>query len=187
MRHFNKTPVTNPVMGNRLTNLQWKSDILVLTICLFFFFSRFLLCLFCLFYYLIRNNILNVAVIHATLRENALILKTFHIMLFVLIIQKQPLRGVPRKRFLKTCSKFKGEHPYRCAISIMLLCNFIEISLRHECSPVNLLYIFRTSFLKNTFGWLLPIVIFVIKHLGHSIILFRKNQQGEFAPCYICT
>ena len=41
---------------------------------------------------------LNVAVIHANLRENALILKTFHIMLFVLIIQKQPLRGVPRKR-----------------------------------------------------------------------------------------
>ena len=28
--------------------------------------------------------------------------------------------------------------------------NFIEITLGHGCSPVNLLHIFRTSFLKNT-------------------------------------
>ena len=34
-------------------------------------------------------------------------------------------------------------------------CNFIEIIHRHACSPVNLLHIFRTPFLKNTFGWLL--------------------------------
>ena len=32
---------------------------------------------------------------------------------------------------------------------------FIEITLRHECSPVNLLHIFRTPFLKNTCLWLL--------------------------------
>ena len=31
----------------------------------------------------------------------------------------------------------------------------IEITLRHGCSPVNLLYISRTSFLKNTSGRLL--------------------------------
>ena len=31
-------------------------------------------------------------------------------------------------------------------ISIKLLCNFIEITLRHEYSPVNLLHIFRTPF-----------------------------------------
>ena len=30
-----------------------------------------------------------------------------------------------------------------------------EITLRHGCSPVNLLYIFRTPFIKNTSGWLL--------------------------------
>ena len=33
--------------------------------------------------------------------------------------------------------------------------NFIEISLRHGCSPVNLLHIFRTPFPKNTSGRLL--------------------------------
>ena len=33
--------------------------------------------------------------------------------------------------------------------------NFIEITLRHGCSPVNLLHIFRTPFPKNTSGGLL--------------------------------
>ena len=36
-----------------------------------------------------------------------------------------------------------------------LLCNFIEITLRHGFSPVNLLHIFRTPFPENTSGWLL--------------------------------
>ena len=35
-------------------------------------------------------------------------------------------------------------------ISIKLQSNFIEITLRRGCSPVNLLHIFRTLFLKNT-------------------------------------
>ena len=42
------------------------------------------------------------------------------------------------KGSLIICSKFTGEH------------RFIEITLQHRCSPVNLLHIFRTSFLKNT-------------------------------------
>ena len=58
------------------------------------------------------------------------------------------------KGVLKTCSKFT-EHPCRSAISIKLLCNFIEITLRHGCSLVNLLHVFRTPFPKNTFGRLL--------------------------------
>ena len=36
-----------------------------------------------------------------------------------------------------------------------ILCNFIEIALRHGCSPVNLLHIFRTSFPKKISGGLL--------------------------------
>ena len=50
------------------------------------------------------------------------------------------------KGVLKTCSKFTGEHPYR---------NFIEITLRHEFSLVNLLHIFSTPFSKNSSGCLL--------------------------------
>ena len=40
-----------------------------------------------------------------------------------------------------------------------LLCNFIEIALRHGCSPVNLLNIFRTPFPRNISGWLLLNII----------------------------
>ena len=60
------------------------------------------------------------------------------------------LRGV-----LKICTKFTGEYLYRSVISIMFLCNFIEITLQHENSPVNLLQIFRTPFPDNTSNGLL--------------------------------
>ena len=50
---------------------------------------------------------------------------------------------------LKVCRKFTGKHPCRNMISVKLLWNFIEIVLRLECSPVNLLHIFRTLFPKN--------------------------------------
>ena len=64
-----------------------------------------------------------------------------------------------RKGVLKICCKFKGKQPCRSVISIKLLCNFMEITLRHGCSPVNLLRISRTSFRKNTSGGLLLGVI----------------------------
>ena len=64
-----------------------------------------------------------------------------------------------RNGVLKTLSKFTGEHPCRKVISIKLPCTFIEIALRHGCSPVNLLLIFGKPFLKNTFGWLLLVNI----------------------------
>ena len=59
------------------------------------------------------------------------------------------------KAVMKICSKFTGEYPYRSVISVKLQSNFIEITLRHGCSPVNLLLIFRIPFLKKTSGWLL--------------------------------
>ena len=63
-----------------------------------------------------------------------------------------------RKGVLKIYCKFTAEHPCRSAISIKLLSKFIEIALRHGCSPVNLLHIFRTPFSRNTSGWLLLII-----------------------------
>ena len=59
------------------------------------------------------------------------------------------------KGVLKICSKFTGEHPCQNVMSIKLLCNFIEIVLRHGCSAVDLLHIFRRPFYKNTYGGLL--------------------------------
>ena len=59
------------------------------------------------------------------------------------------------KDVLKICSKITGGHPCRNVVSMKLLCNFIEITFRHECSPVNLLIIFRALCPKNTSGGLL--------------------------------
>ena len=44
--------------------------------------------------------------------------------------------------------------PTKCDFNRVALQNF-EITLRHKCSPVNLLHIFRTPFYKNTYGELL--------------------------------
>ena len=53
----------------------------------------------------------------------------------------------------KISSIYTGKNPCQSAISIKMQSNFIEIALRHGCSPINLLHIFRTSFTKNTSGW----------------------------------
>ena len=65
------------------------------------------------------------------------------------------------KGVLKICSKFTGENPCQGVILIKLLWNFIEITLRHECSPVKLLHICRTPFPMNISGWLLLFYFFV--------------------------
>ena len=54
------------------------------------------------------------------------------------------------KGVLKICNKFTGEPPCRSAYSIKVGKQFW-----HGWSPVTLLHIFRTSFLKNTCGRLL--------------------------------
>ena len=76
-----------------------------------------------------------------------------------------------RKGILKICINFTGEHPCRNAISIKVLCLQLEITLRHACSPVNLLRIFRTPLSKNTSGWLL---LFQIIGEHNAFIRFVK-------------
>ena len=56
-----------------------------------------------------------------------------------------------RRGVLKICSKFTG---CQSVVSIKPLCNFIETTLQHGCSPANLLHIFRTPFYKNISGGL---------------------------------
>ena len=69
---------------------------------------------------------------------------------FVSNRQKQSHRDVLKKR----CSE-NMQQIYRRTSMPKLQSNFIEIALRHGCSPVNLLHIFRTPFPRNTSGWLL--------------------------------
>ena len=89
------------------------------------------------------------------------------------MLQKQNSISVLRKGVLKICSKFTGEHPCRNVTLIMLLSNFIEITLRGKCSPVNLLYIFRITFSENTYrGLLLTLGRILIAPLSFS---YSKN------------
>ena len=69
---------------------------------------------------------------------------------------------------LKIFSKFTGEPLYRSVISIKLQSNFIEITLWHGCSPVNLLNLFRIPFSKNTDRGLL--LDFIIKSAVLAIL-----------------
>ena len=97
-----------------------------------------------------------------------------------------------RKGFLKVCCKFTGEHPCQSVISIKLLRNFIEIALRHGCSPVNLLNIFRTPFPMNTSGWLLLSIYSFTKY--HLLLMSKtfpfKNvfyfKTFPFQNTYFC-
>ena len=55
-------------------------------------------------------------------------------------IQRQPSRGVPRKR---------------CSENMQQICKAILLKLQHGCSPVFLMHIFRTTFPSITSGGLL--------------------------------
>ena len=68
--------------------------------------------------------------------------------------RSSPAEVFLRKGVLKICSKCTGEHPCRSVISKKLQ-STLESTLRHGCSPVNLLHFFRTPFLRNTSGELL--------------------------------
>ena len=59
------------------------------------------------------------------------------------------------KVFWKYAVNLQENTPCQSVISIKLLWNFIEIALRHGCSPAPLLHIFRTPFPKNASDWLL--------------------------------
>ena len=67
--------------------------------------------------------------------------------------RSSPSQVFLRKGVLKIDSKFTGEHPCQSAIPIKLLCNVIEITLRHECSPINLLHMFRIPF-SEEYPWM---------------------------------
>ena len=76
--------------------------------------------------------------------------KVFRNSYFAEHLQKLTSEVFLRKAFLKICSEFTRELPCQSVQS-----KFIKIALRHGCSPVNLMHIFRALFPKNTSGWLL--------------------------------
>ena len=59
------------------------------------------------------------------------------------------------KVFWKHVVNLQENTLYQSVISIKLQNNFLEITLRHGCAPVNLLHNFRIPFPDNTFGGML--------------------------------
>ena len=97
-----------------------------------------------------------------------------------------------RKGVLKICSKLTGKHQCRSVISIKLLWNFIEITLRHGCSPVNLLHIFRTPFPKNTSEQLLLCMSlgyckqkFYPTTIRNIFLKFKRNKLEEVFDTFL--
>ena len=74
------------------------------------------------------------------------------LMSFNNILQKQPSRVVLKKRCSENMQQVYRRAPMPKCDFNKVACNFIEITLWHGCSPVNLLHIFRTPFLKSTSG-----------------------------------
>ena len=73
-----------------------------------------------------------------------------------------------KKDVLKICSNFTGEHECRSVISIKLLCNFIEITLRHRCSP--------EAASELSIGTRLSVILMVFSALKrHKIFLIFKG------------
>ena len=104
-------------------------------------------------------------------------------------IRSSPQEVFIGKDALKICCKFTGEHSYRRAISIKLFCNFIEITLRHGCSPVILLHIFRTRIYKNTSAlvgcfWNINVDFPTARPCEHDRKIERKyvDNSGTFGP-----
>ena len=70
-------------------------------------------------------------------------------------ISEAATRGVLRKMCSENMQQIYRRIAMRSVILMKLLCNFIEITLRHGCSPVYLLLIFRTPYTKKASGRLL--------------------------------
>ena len=97
-----------------------------------------------------------------------------------MVLQKQPFRGVLRKR----CSENKKQI-YRK--TPMPKCDFNKVAkqftLTHGCSPINLLHIFRTSFLKNTSGGLflvLKVSEYLFLHEIKNTVFLHKTIEKPY-------
>ena len=69
--------------------------------------------------------------------------------LCLLLFRSGPLKAFLWETVLKISSKLTKEHCSEIVISIKLLCIYMEITLWHRCSPVNLLHISEHLFIRT--------------------------------------
>ena len=108
--------------------------------------------------------------------------KTLNLLLW--LFRSSPSEIFWGKGILKIRNRFTGEHPCRNAISIKLLCSFIEITFRHGCSPINLLHIFKYLFLKTSLEgcfWL-----FLVVQAYSSIVVLLKSIINWYRLFFDC-
>ena len=90
--------------------------------------------------------------------------------LYINILQSSRPDLFLRKDVLRISSMFTGEHPCWIMISIKLQNNFIEIAVTHGCSPVNLLHISITLFIKTPLnGYVRLLRLWLFVHLNGEI------------------
>ena len=91
-------------------------------------------------------------------------------------IKKQPTRAELKKRCSENMQQIYRRTPMPKCDFNNVVSNFIEISLRHGCSPVNLLHIFSSPFLMNTSGRLLlqDASGTYMRHLEDTLDVFRR-------------
>ena len=92
--------------------------------------------------------------------------------------QNQPLIGV----FIWSCSE-NIQQICRSAISLKLQSNFIEITLRHGCSAVKLLNIFKTSFPEKPLNGCFYFLFFIFFSIW-IFMLFRKSASECHAKAF---
>ena len=90
--------------------------------------------------------------------------------------QKQPSKCVIKKRCSENMQQIYRRTPMPKCDFNNVVSNFIEISLRHGCSPVNLLHIFSSPFPMNTSGRLLlqDASGTYMRHLEDTLDVFRR-------------
>ena len=95
---------------------------------------------------------------------------------------KQSFEGVLRKRCSETAHQtYKNKPMPKCGFKkVAKQSNFTETTLRHGCSPVNLLHIFRTLFPENTSGGLLLIGALFTTSTGNTChgALFKGRLEA---------
>ena len=101
-------------------------------------------------------------------------------------LHKQPFRGVLKKSCSENMQQIYRRTPTpKCDLQS----NFIEITLRHGCSPVNLLHIFRTPFLKG--GCLCISLLTFTSHNSSEVSSYKfrwtfRTIYGNLVPITCC-
>ena len=103
--------------------------------------------------------------------------------------QEQPSRNVPRKKCSANMQQIYRRRTCRRTNFTELQSNFIEITLQHRCSPVNMLHIFRTAIartpLEDAKAILSFLAIFVNKGLPVKTKLVNNTAKDVMINDYV--